>query len=96
MPLFYERQETSDTIELKFRHLPWLYMAMLIAVVLSLVSRGQWTNTCMGGFAILVIVWMIGMWKPVWQVKRAMSQDGVVISGCKFSFRNPLRIVINK
>ena len=96
MPLLYERQETSDTIELKFRHLPWLYVALLTAVVLSLGSYGELTNEAMGGFAILLVIWVIGMWKPVRQVNRAMSQDSVVVSGCKFSFRNPLRIVMKK
>lgn len=96
MPLLYDRRVTSDTIELKIRHLPWLYVALLIAVVLSLVSLGRWTNASMGGFAVLLIVWMIGMWKPIWQVNRAMSQDSIFVSGCKFSFRNPLRIVMKK
>lgn len=96
MPLLYERRVTSDTIELKIRHLPWLYVALLIAVVLSLVSLGRWTNASMGGFAVLLIVWMIGMWKPVRQVNRAMSQDSILVSGCKLSFRNPLRIVMKK
>lgn len=96
MPLLYERHETSDRIEVTCRWLPVFYIALLVAVVLSLASRGQWTNVCMSAVGILLIAWVIALWKPMRQIQKAMRDDGVVVSGSKFSFTNPIKIVIKK
>ena len=96
MSLLYERHETSDQIEVTCRFLPLLYLGFLVAIILSLASKGQWTNACMGAAGILLILWTIGVWKPMLEVHRAMKYDDVLVSGSKFSFANPIRIIIKK
>lgn len=96
MPLLYERHETPDRIEVTCRWLPVFYLALLVAVVLSLASRGQWTNICMSAVGILLIAWVIALWKPMREIHRAMRDDSVVVSGSKFSFTNPIKMVIKK
>ena len=96
MPLLYERHETSDQIEVKFRLLPYFYLALLVAVVLSLASGGQWTNICMSLMALFLLVWVIALWKPMREVHKAMRERGVLVSGSKWSFANPIRFVIQK
>ena len=94
--LLYDRHERSDAIDLKYKCLPLLNVALLIAVVLSLISRGQWTNICMGSYGILLILWIIGMWRPTREMHSAMREYGILVSGSKLSFRNPLKVVIKK
>ena len=94
--LLYDRHERSDAIELRYKYLPLLYIALLIAVCLSLISWGQWTNICMSAFGIVLIVWIVGMWRPTREANSAMKAQGIVISGSKFSFKNPLTVVIKK
>ena len=96
MSLLYERHETPDQIQVKCKFLPLFYLALLVAIALSVASGGQWTNHCMGAVGILLIAWMVGVWKPMLEVHRAMRQDGVLVSGSKFSFVNPVKIVIKK
>ena len=92
----YERHETPDTVQVRFRYLPLFYVTLLIAVALSLISAGQWTNPCMSSMGVLLVALIIGLRKPMREVHKAMKTDGVVISGSKFSFTNPLTIVIKK
>ena len=96
MSFLYQRDETSEKVEVKYRFVPLFYLALFVAIALSLISRGQWTNNCMGSFGILLIAWVIGLCKPIREINKAMKQGGVLVSGSKFSFTNPIKIVIKK
>ena len=96
MSLLYQRHETSDQIEVTCKGLPVFYIGLLIAVVLSIASRGQWTNICMGAVAILIILGILGLWKPMREIQKAMNDHGVLVFGNKFSFTNPIRMIIKK
>ena len=96
MPLLYERHETPEHIEVKFKILPLFYWAILVAIAISLGSRGQWTNICMSLMAIVIVAWVVLLWKPMREIHTAMISHGVLVSGSKLSFANPIRFVINK
>jgi hypothetical protein len=94
--LLYDRHERSDAIDLKYKHFPLLNVAIFIAAALSLISQGHWTNICMGSYGILLILWIVGMWRPTRELHSAMREHGILVSGSKLSFRNPLKVVANK
>ena len=96
MSFLYQRHETSEQIEVKCKGLPLFYIGLLIAVVLSIASRGQWTNICMSAVAVFLIFWIVGLWKPMREIQKAMNERGVLVFGSKFSFTNPIRMIIKK
>lgn len=96
MSLLYDRYETPDEVEYRFHFLPVLYIAMGAVTVLSLVSRGERTNEFLGGFGLFMLAWVAGVWKPMAEIERAMRHDRVEVTGSKFSFSNPMRIMLHK
>src|SRR5512141_1068537 len=92
----YDRHETEDRIEIVFHHLPWLDIALGAAAALAVLSRGRWTDLSFSALGLLVIAWVAGMWEPITEIQRAMDAGTVEVSGSKFSFCRPLRVVIKK
>lgn len=96
MALLYEKHETPAQVEYRFQFLPVLYLAMVAAALLSLGSRGKRTNEFVGGFGLLFLAWIAGTWKPMMEIQRAMNQGTVEVTGSKFSFSNPARVMFRK
>lgn len=96
MALFYDRHETPQEVEYRFHLLPLLYIAMGAAALLSIGSRGERTNEFVGGFGLLFLAWIAGTWKPTMEIQRAMNRGRVEVTGNKFSFSNPARVILHK
>jgi len=70
-----------------------LFFFMIIA---SLAPRGRCSSKIVRLSGILLILWVIGL-LPAWlELEEAMKAGAVIVSGSKFSFANPLRVVIAK
>ncbi len=96
MAYLYDRFENSEEIEYRFHFLPVLYIAMGMAALLSIASRGERTNEFLGGFGFLMLAWIAAIWKPMSEIQRAMTHDRVEVTGSKFSFSNPMRVILRK
>lgn len=96
MALLYDRHETPEQIEYRFNFLPVFYIALGVAALLSIASRGERTNEFMGAFGLLLLAWTAGTWKPAMEIQRAMNEGSVEVTGNKFSFSNPARVILRK
>lgn len=93
MMTLYDRRETADSIEFEFHLLPLANLVFFLAIAASLAPGGKSTmRVC----SVLLILWMIGL-LPAWiELEKAMRSSSVVVSGSKFSFTNPVKVVIAK
>jgi len=96
MNTFYERRETGQQIEFEFKFVPvatFLFFGMITA---SLSPCGWRTNRTVRICGVLLLAWMAGL-LPAWiELEKAMRSGTVLVSGSKFSFTNPLKVVITK
>jgi len=96
MNAFYERRETAEQIELEFKYLPVANGLVFGMIAASLCPCGRCSTRLVRILGVLLLVWMAGL-LPVWkELETAMRNGSVSVSGSKFSFANPLRVVISK
>jgi hypothetical protein len=92
----YDKRETADHIEFEFHFLPVANLLLFLAVLVSLAPRCAITHRVLRRCGILLILWLVGL-LPAWiELERAMREGTVTVSGSKFSFTNPLKVVIPK
>ena len=96
MNAFYDRHDSPDQTEFTFHFMPLASVLFFLLVATSF-PRGGWCTCKMRRFCgILLILWVVGL-LPAWlELESAMKAGAVIVSGSKFSFKNPLRIVIAK
>ncbi len=76
--------------------MPVANLLFFLMVTASLMPRGKCTSKILRLCGILLILWVVGL-LPAWlELERAMEEGAVIVSGSKFSFNNPLRVVISK
>jgi len=76
--------------------MPLANALFFLMVIASLAPRGRCSSKIVRLSGILLILWVIGL-LPAWlELEEAMKAGAVIVSGSKFSFNNPLRIVIAK
>ncbi len=95
MALLYERKETSDEIIIAYKYWPLFYIILIATFVLSFILE-RWANILWAFFGISVIVFIIDIWKPNKEIRKAMKEGSVQVSGSKFSFSMPFTAVIKK
>jgi len=96
MITLYDRHDSSDQIEFEFHFMPLANALFFLMVIASLAPRGRCSSKIVRLSGILLILWVIGL-LPAWlELEEAMKAGAVIVSGSKFSFNNPLRIVIAK
>lgn len=105
MGLFYDRIEKPDRVVIKYSRLIYVYIlyAFFLAVglilrlvldpILHLVIGVPLVLLC---FFLIAIIYFIDLWKPWGEVRKAMKDGKVLVSGSKFSFSNPLTVEILK
>lgn len=97
MPLAYEITETEDTRIINFRFYALGLWSLIIGFCLS-----EFIKVDGLGKYMAAPFWIIGMFivLPSWKVSRecrdVMRNEGVKISGSKWSLTNPLRVEIQK
>jgi len=96
MKTFYERRETAEEIEFQFKYLPLANLLFFLAIGASLAPCGRLANRTLRICGVLLLLYIIGI-LPVWMdLEKAMRSGSVLVSGSKFSCKNPLKVVISK
>jgi len=100
MGLFYKRKETSDEIIIVYKYYPlfWIFLIVIpiSSVILDVVIGGKAGDILIDLIWVIVIIFLIDIWKPSQEVRKAMRKGNVQMSGSKFSFSNPLTVRIKK
>lgn len=105
MSLFYHREDKGNEVVITYTYRALFYWLLLIAFVsvfiLQNIVNNWWvefilTFGIIGLIVVFFIVYFIDLRKPDREIKQAMSKGEVTISGNKFSFSNPIKIVIQK
>lgn len=96
MNQIYDRRDSADQIEFTFHFIPLANALFFLMMFVSLLPRGRCTSKILRLSGILLILWIVGL-LPAWiELEEAMKAGAVIVSGSKFSFKNPLRVVIAK
>jgi hypothetical protein len=95
MSLFYDRIESSGKTVIVYKYWPLFYYGLGGTIISSFIL-GKWCMLVGLLFAMFVVVLLLDLWKPTREVKKAMKNGQVKISGSKFSFKNPLTIEISE
>lgn len=106
MSLFYKREETSNEVTIIYTYRAlfyWFFFVALVSafIISKLVTHIFWlymiTNWgVLGLFLVFFVVYYIDLRKPDKEFKQAMDEGKAKISGNKFSFSNPIKVVITK
>ncbi|MFH0814982.1 MAG: hypothetical protein V1902_02835 [Candidatus Falkowbacteria bacterium] len=97
MALMSDRKETQDEIVIVFKYQAAWYLFLLIALVASFFTRRLELEMYMiAGLVVVSCVFIFGKAKANSEVKRAMKNGKVQVSGSRFSFRNPITFTIKK
>eukprot|EP00919_Chromeraceae_sp_WS-2016_P065215 GHVR01154358.1.p1 GENE.GHVR01154358.1~~GHVR01154358.1.p1 ORF type:complete len:104 (+),score=3.81 GHVR01154358.1:134-445(+) len=102
MNLLYERKETNDQVVVIFKpYSMYLLLFVLLALMAltfipALSSYVMLGNVLMAVAAIVVMMRIVSMFKINQEIRKAMSEDKVSITGGKLSAKNPLTFVIKK
>ena len=93
MAIFYERTETEDGIIIRYKYWALTYILFIITFALVLIVGSRWALILIILFLILFI---IDFWRPNQELRKAMKEGNVKVSGSKFSFSNPFTATIKK
>jgi len=100
MALFYERKETSDEIIIRYKYMPLVYIVLLGGFILSIlvdeITGASWGYLIWAFIFIFLLIFIIDIWKPNKETKKAMKDGYVKVSGSRYSFSNPYTVVIKK
>ena len=104
MGFFYDRQEKQDQILFSFKRCAWLaifywvlFVINIVYVIIVLESRKP---LFLIPAAVILIAWrilnIILFRNPNKEIKCAMKEGRLTISGSNYSFSNPLTCIIDK
>lgn len=98
MPFFYHRKESHEDIVIIFKYWPVFYIILLLAIigVPLLKLDPKWDLLVVTVLFLFLIVWLLGHRKANKEVRKAMKNGIVEVSGSKFSFKNPMKFRIKK
>ncbi len=95
MGLLYDRKETKETIVITYKYWALFYLFLLAVIILSFVFPRD--LTLVSPLIILISIgFIIGIWKPNREIRKAMKQGKIEITGNKFSFSKPFTAIIKK
>jgi hypothetical protein len=99
MGLFYDREETDDSIVIRYARYPVLIYVLLPV----LVFKNIWSSllnldpTVATGICVLIIITVVvDLWKPHKEVWKANLSRRSRFEGSKYSFRKPLTVIISR
>ncbi|MBD8514947.1 hypothetical protein KCG43_17305 [Photobacterium sp. WH24] len=99
MSLFYERQETADSVTITLKPHSLYLMLVMLAVWLGndfLLKSASMAQIIMPIFIVFMVIRFFSLVRVQREVLVAMKQGRVTTQGSKFSFTNPFRYVIQK
>ncbi len=97
MTLLYDRKETDNEVIIIYKYRAAFYIVLLAAILLTIPEATQSISYYIAPFILLFgVFWIIGHLKPSREIKRAMKNGKVKVTGSKFSFTSPLTFTIKK
>ncbi|MGB2761941.1 MAG: hypothetical protein WBC21_00125 [Minisyncoccales bacterium] len=100
MALFYKREETSDEIIIRYKYYSLFYIILIVGLILSIsvdeITGASWGYLIWALIFIFLLAFLVDIRKPNKEIRRAMKEGSVQISGSRFSFSNPFTAVIKK
>ena len=96
MITLYDKQETADQIVFEFHFLPVANFLFVLGLLAALAPGCAATHRVMRRCSLLLIFWIAGLLPAALELEQAMRDRSVIISGSKFSFKNPLKVIIPK
>jgi hypothetical protein len=96
MITLYDKHETAEQTVFEFHFMPVVSLIFFLAVLAAMAPGCRSTKRVVRRCGILLILWMIGLLPAAIELEQAMRAGSVLVSGSKFSFTNPLRVVIPK
>jgi hypothetical protein len=98
MPFFYGRKESQEDIVIVFKYWPAFYIILLLGIlgVPLLKLDPKWNFLISTVMIVFLIVWILGHHKANKEVRKAMKNGKVEVSGSKFSFKNPMTFRMKK
>jgi len=95
MPFLYDRKESHEDIVIVFKYQPVFYIVLLAAILIPSIDP-KWDAYLTLAIILFGVAWIVGKLKANREIKRAMRNGKVEVSGSKFSFSNPLTFRIKK
>lgn len=96
MDFFYDRVEKGEYVEITLLGLPFLNMLFWFVLFISILSRGALTSIAFFAFCAGLMFYFLACWKVIFEINRAMRNQGILMMGSQFSLRHPIKIVIRK
>lgn len=92
MAIFYQRTETEKEIVIVYKYNLHFWVGFVVLIALGATLNLLFVFLA----ALLTVIYFIDLLKPSAEVKRAMRERAVSLSGSKLSLRNPAKAVITK
>ena len=98
MPFLYDRKESREDIVIVFKYQPVFYIVLLAAILIPSIAKldPKWDAYLTLAIILFGVVWIVGKLKANREIKQAMRNGKVEVSGSKLSFSNPLTFRIKK
>jgi len=96
MITLYDKRETAEQTVYEFHFLPVANLLFALGVLAALAPGCRATRRVIRRCGLLLFLWIVGVLPAALELERAMRSGSVIVSGSKFSFKHPLRIVVPK
>ena len=95
MSLVYDRRENQEEVVFVFKYNAAWYLIMLFFLLSAPFTKGI-ESFMLVLFSAAALVYIFGRAKANREIRQAMKNGKVAISGSKFSFKNPITFTIKK
>jgi len=96
MGFFIDREESDKEAVIRYKKLPFYYIGLggMVVYLLYCVVTQNYSFFLIPVIAMFLL--SIPFWKTNAEIKKALRKGNVKMTGSKYSFKNPLQVVIQK
>ncbi len=96
MGLFHERRESEGEIVIVYTYFPLFYISFVAAIAAIFLLHPIYAPNITVAFAFFIALFIVDFWRPLRETRQAVEGGFCKeTSGSKFSFKSPLRVVID-
>lgn len=100
MALFYKREETPKEVVIQYKYHSLFYIVLfggfIFSILVDEITGASWGYLIWVFIFLFLLVYLVDIRKPNKEIRRAMKEGSIQVSGSKFSFSNPFTAVIKK
>lgn len=97
MGIFHEMRESEGETVIVYTYFPLFYIAFAAALAGVFLLHPSYAPHITAAFALFIALFIVDFWRPLRETRQAVKSGRCKeLSGSKFSFKNPLRVVIDK